>query len=54
MVLPIEQQIHRYYIALEAERARTQHRKPREVSIPWLRPHKDGLCVEPDFLRGRR
>jgi hypothetical protein len=51
MVLPIEEQIHRYYIALEAEKAKAQHRKPRPVPVPWVRPHKDGLCVEPDFLR---
>jgi len=52
MVLPIEEQIHRYYIALEAEKAKARHRKPRKVPMPWWRPHKESLCVEPEFLTG--
>lgn len=51
MATPIEEQIHRHFIALEADKAKAENRKPRPVPKPWTRIHEQALCQEPDLLQ---
>lgn len=51
MAVPIEEQIHQHFVALENERAAAANRKARPVAKPWARLHPQALCQEPDLLQ---
>jgi len=51
MATPIEDQIYQHVVALEAEKAKAEGRKPRKVQKPWTRKDQEQTLCPSDLLQ---